>query len=73
MCGEFIEMAVKFKDSTESQCCTRGGNRKNDLYNHFGSNLILAVLELGINCAHVEPTYVSYDALGLTLEGLKVY
>ena len=49
-----------------------GGNRKNDLYNHFGSTLILAVLESGINCAHFEPTYVSYDALGLTLEGLKV-
>ena len=52
---------------------TRGGNRKNDLYNHFCSTLILAVLESGIQCAHFEPTYVSFDALGLTLEGLKVY
>ena len=50
-----------------------GGNRKNDLYNHFGSTLILAVLEWGINCAYFELTYVSFDALGLTLEGLKVY
>ena len=50
-----------------------GGNRKNDLYNHFCSTLILAVLEWGINCGHFEPTYVSFDALGLTLEGLKVY
>ena len=50
----------------------RGGNRKND-FDHFGSTLILAVLEWGINCGHFEPTYVSFDALGLTLEGLKVY
>ena len=51
----------------------RGGNRKSDLSNHFGSTLILAVLEWGINCAHFEPTYVSFDALGLTLEGLQVF
>ena len=50
-----------------------GGNRKNDLYDDFGATMILAVLESGINCAHFEPTFVSFDALGLTLEGLKVY
>ena len=60
-------------DIETSSLCFRGGNTKNDLYNHFGSTLILAVLEWGINCGHFEPTYVSFDALGLTLEGLKVY
>ena len=63
----------KIKASNYSSLPNRGGNRKNDLYNHFGSTLILAVLEWGINCGHFEPTYVSFDALGLTLEGLKVY
>ena len=52
----YVSLDKSLQQETLLYSWKRGGNRKNDLYNHFGSNLILAVLEWGINCAHVEPT-----------------